>query len=260
MREREGQRREQVYVVVGGLLMLGAAALTFLGVHDETLGYAVGAVLGRIFLAVVIALVGRFAYLRLTKTEGDPAAQPQVMLAGGIIALVLSFTALSQQAQESEDTFNQVTESIQQGAASCSDPLPGKLGEVRVDPVKGRLEQQLRALAARQSLFPELVDVTVYRRAVWPDGGFAIITLMPFDEADDATFQQDVVSGATDRLEEGGASVEAIDVSGRPAAAYELPDVEFGVVTTLECYVMTVSALEQGRAEELARLAVDGAL
>jgi hypothetical protein len=255
----EGGRRDQGYVAVGLTFAALAAALTILGERNESTAYVIGGVVGRLFLAALIAYVIRFAYLRLSKNPGDAVEVPPLVIIGGTVALVLSFTALGQRAEENRDTIAAVQESIAEGVRECPDPLPPRLGDARLKPASPRVEEELRAFSAQQSPVPGVADSIGFSRVIWPDGQADIISLIPFDVPDDPAFRSEVVEGATMRLEQSGAEITEKVILGRPAVIYEIPGVEFGAVTTLECHLMTISALEPGRLEELASLAIEAA-
>jgi len=253
----EMRRGEKVMLVIGIVLVAGVAFLAYRRQSDQPPGTAFGAAVGVLVLAGLLAAAIRWAYVRWGGGEGPATRPPQFILTLGIVAFVLNATGASQDARESQDTLDRATAAVQEGAETCPDPLPPRLGPVALVQPSPALKQRLDAQVAQASPAPGMTGSVEFLFARKEGVNVAVLTLLPFAGLQEGTNESEVLEGASDAAVELGATTTGESfIAGTRAIDYRLPTGEFRTVTTLDCHMMFVDAADAETSGRIAELAV----
>lgn len=225
-----------------GVLLLGLGAFGA-GNRESSEGaaYAVGAVLGSVAGALLLAALVRWIYLRLTRRRGAVADWPWLLLTAGVIAVIVALARAGSEAEEADRAVERARD-CRDAAGPVFVPLGNGLTYGELDGARQRL--------LAEALPPNVRDL--YEARLVLEGRTTVGVVFAAAVGDDADARRDFEAGFTDRARERGAAPrpDTLDGSRITTAVIDGQNVVTGFT---ECYGVAVSSANLPSAKLIAR-------
>jgi hypothetical protein len=237
-------------VVGGALLLAAAAAIAAIHYSYEETARTIGAAFGALLIGFVLALVGRYIWLRLQKAD-KPVFSAGLVFAAGIVALVGALLAVrGDQHGNDEQRFAEANSAIEKCRGSQSDPLAAAPRGFAYATPPSQVQQRLRLLVEAAGLPANTYEAKMIHHGQVNLG--AVIVAPGFGGDKLADFENGVREGAK---EQPGFAVQDISLLGRDGLVVSGPGVAY-VVLDAGCYVLLTASADRPTARSVASAVV----
>ena len=241
--------------LAGGIALLAVAGVgRVLSSDGEAFSYRLGAGIGSIVAACLLAALARWLWVRFGKGKPPALDPPWWLLTAGVFAI---FVAAGNVAREEDEAVDAAVQAVDAGSNTCPPLELGDLGAgfALVEPgaaLRRTLEDSMTAAGAPPALIEDADYFAVEER-----GRFrAALSVLPFDparietEGGEASFRAGALDGLRAALTDQGVETELVDVAGNQAIGAQTLPREYQLTTMLGCNLVNTAALDEGSARE----------